>query len=204
MNNDALPKWRTTNSKYLVHDRWLKVRADTCVTPDGDTIDPWYVLEYPDWIGCVAIDSDDNVTLLRHYRHGADAYVTEIIGGTVDAEDASPEAAAIKELREEIGYEGGELYQTGVTYPNPSYQPNKMYNFLAVGGACTADKVKEVGADFVIEKLPFTDFVALFTNPKASAIYQSMHIATVFSALNYIRYTDNPTDAILRLRSLLD
>ena len=66
MPNEELPKWQTTDSRYLVNDRWLRLRADTCTTPDGQTIEPWYVLEYPEWVNCLVIDQEDKVILLRH------------------------------------------------------------------------------------------------------------------------------------------
>jgi len=203
MHNTELPKWQTTSSKYLVNDRWLKLRADTCVTPDGHTIEPWYVLEYPEWVNCVVVDESDDVILLRHYRHGVDTYVSEIIGGNMDPEDKSPQATIIKELREEIGYEGGELYQTGIAYANPSNQNNKLHTYLAVGGACTADKVKELGADFLVEKLPFKEFAHKVTDPAHDTLYQSLHLTSIFFALNFIRQPDTDSEIIARLRSLL-
>ncbi|MEK7153049.1 MAG: NUDIX hydrolase [Patescibacteria group bacterium] len=204
MPNEELPKWQTTDSRYLVNDRWLRLRADTCTTPDGQTIEPWYVLEYPEWVNCLVIDQEDNVILLRHYRHGVDAYISEIIGGNMDPGDDSPEATITKELQEEIGYQGGEIYKTGAAYANPSNQNNKLHTFLAVGGACIASSVKELGADFLIEKLPFKEFAAKITDPANSTLYQSLHLTSIFFALNFIRQTDIDSEAVARLRSLLD
>lgn len=200
MSKDELPKWQTTASKYLVNDRWLKLRADTCITPDGHTIEPWYVLEYSEWVNCLVIDRDDQVVLLQHYRHGVDEYVTEIIGGNMDPEDKTPGATITKELREEIGYVGGEIYKTGVTYANPSNQNNKLHTFLAIGGSRTHSTTKEVGADFVVRVVPFEEFVSRITSPSATDIYQSLHLASIFFALNFIRQADTESPAILRLR----
>lgn len=201
MQQNELPKWRTTESKYLVNNKWLKLRADTCIVPDGRTIQDWYVLEYPEWINCLAIDQNDNVILLRHYRQGAGEYVAEIVSGTVDGDD-SPEAAIAKELQEEIGYQGGELYKTGVVYANPSNQNNKVHTFLAVGGACTGKKVDELGANFVAETVPFKKFVAQVSDPNNTVLYQSLHVASIFFALNFIR-SGAKSPAIERLRNII-
>lgn len=190
MQNSDPPKWKTTESKYLVNDRWIKLRADTCVTPDGNTITPWYVLEYSDWVNCLVIDRDDNVILLRHYRQGAGEYVQEIIAGMLDPHETDPVATIARELKEEIGYEGGQIYKTGVTYANAATHNNKAHSFLAVGGTCTADTLKEHGADFVVEKMPFQDFVALITDPASQhheVPYQALQIAAIFFAFNFIR-----------------
>jgi 8-oxo-dGDP phosphatase len=53
--------WKTEKSKYLLKDRWLTVRADTCVTSHGVRVDPYYVLEARDWVHILALDSDNNI-----------------------------------------------------------------------------------------------------------------------------------------------
>ncbi len=200
MGIDSLPKWKITTARYVVDDKWLKVRADTCLTPDGKTLDPWYVIEYPEWINCVAVDNEFNVALLRHYRHGADEYVEEIVAGTVEKDD-TPMASIRRELVEEIGYQGGNVYQTGVSFANPSSQNNRVYSFLAAGGTFSKSTYKETGADFVIEKPKFTDFVQAVTRLDSSVTYQSLHLTAIFFALNYIRYSNDP--GLLALRNEL-
>jgi hypothetical protein len=39
--------WQLLKSEYLIQDQWLSLRADTCQLPNGRTIAPYYVLEYP-------------------------------------------------------------------------------------------------------------------------------------------------------------
>jgi 8-oxo-dGTP pyrophosphatase MutT (NUDIX family) len=133
MDEHSLPKWKTIKSDYVVKDRWLKLRADTCVTPDGHTISPWYVTECTDWVNYLAVDKEANAILLHHYRHGIDDYVTEIPAGTVETTDDSPEAAMARELAEEIGYKRGEIYRTASSFANPSSQTNRVFSFVARG-----------------------------------------------------------------------
>ncbi|WP_180267348.1 hypothetical protein [Nostoc linckia] len=47
--------WTLLSSKYLVQDKWLKLRADTCQMPEGKIVEPFYVFEYPTWVNVVAI-----------------------------------------------------------------------------------------------------------------------------------------------------
>lgn len=108
-----------------------------------------------------------------------------------------------RELQEEIGYQGGEIYKTGAAYANPSNQNNKVHSYLAVGGTCSAEKTKELGADFLEEKIAFKDFVADISDPANSTLYQSLHIASIFFAFNFIRSTKTDSAAIVRLRSTL-
>jgi ADP-ribose pyrophosphatase len=46
------------------------------------------------------------VVLVRQYKHGAQDVVVELPAGVIDDSDDDPLAAAVRELREETGYEG--------------------------------------------------------------------------------------------------
>jgi hypothetical protein len=35
--------WKVLRSRYVLSDRWIKVRADDCVTIDGTKVSPYYV-----------------------------------------------------------------------------------------------------------------------------------------------------------------
>jgi ADP-ribose diphosphatase len=85
--------WKLLPSEYVLHGRWLSLRADTCQLPNGCTIAPYYVLEYPTWVNIVALTKDHEVVLVRQYRHGVQQTVLELPSGTVEAIDLSPLAA---------------------------------------------------------------------------------------------------------------
>lgn len=183
MQNE-LPKWRTTSSTYLVNDRWMKLRADTCVTPDGHEISPFYVMEYGEWVNCVVLSDDNEVTMLRHYRHGIDDYVLEIVSGGVDPNEA-PEAAMRRELEEEIGLRGAAIHPTGVCYANPSNQTNKTHCFIALGGTFDGKQLDEPGADFQIVKMPLDELTRFIEDQ--GEVMQSLHLTSIFFALNYLK-----------------
>jgi 16S rRNA processing protein RimM len=83
-------KWRVTASRYIHKDRWIALRADDCLTEDGVPVAPYYVLEYPDWVEVVALDADDNVLLVRQYRHAMGGFSIELPAGGVDPADTDP------------------------------------------------------------------------------------------------------------------
>jgi ADP-ribose pyrophosphatase len=188
-----MKKWITISSKYIVNDKWLKLRADSCLTKDGHLIEPFYVFEYNDWVNCFVIDSQYNVIMVKHYRYGANKNLIELVSGRVEDSDASPESAMKKELEEELGYIGGNIYQTGVSYPNPACQTNKIYSFLAIGGECKIKPTLEKGEDLELIIFNFKDVLNKFihTNKKSTKIYQSLHIASIFFAINFIKISTN-------------
>jgi 8-oxo-dGTP pyrophosphatase MutT (NUDIX family) len=106
------------------------VRADDCLTQDGVPVAPYYVLEYPDWVEIVALDAADNVLLVRQYRHGMAGFSIELPAGAMDPSDASPCAAAARELLEETGC-AGDMVWVGQAHPNASTHANRAHVVLA-------------------------------------------------------------------------
>ncbi len=101
--------WTVERSFHVVKDRWISLRADTCRTREGVSIDPFYVLEYPDWVQIVAIDEDDKLILVEQYRHGLEIISLELPTGGMEAQDGDPLSAARRELAEENGLRIGRL-----------------------------------------------------------------------------------------------
>lgn len=125
--------WTVIASRYVLRDRWLTVRADECVTAQGTSRSPFYVIERPDFVAVLALDGEDRVILVRQYRHGLRALCLELPGGVLDAEDADPVAAARRELAEETGFRGGHfrtLVRLGV---QPASASNYAHVVLATG-----------------------------------------------------------------------
>jgi 8-oxo-dGTP pyrophosphatase MutT (NUDIX family) len=85
-----------------------------------------------DWVSVVPVTRDGKFVLVRQYRIGVDGPTLEIPGGVID-EGQEPAGAALRELREETGYGGGELVSLGATQPNPALQNNWHHMFLARG-----------------------------------------------------------------------
>ncbi|OGL88087.1 hypothetical protein A3H75_01750 [Candidatus Uhrbacteria bacterium RIFCSPLOWO2_02_FULL_51_9] len=121
--------WRVKSSRVLLEDRWIKVRADKCVTSDGIVISPYYVLEYPNWVHMVVVNNKNQILITKQYRHGARDIFFELPCGTQDVEDGSPLEAAKRELLEETGYKG-DFILAGETSPNPANHSNMIYTFL--------------------------------------------------------------------------
>lgn len=200
MSSDKdLPLWTIDSSSYVVNDRFLKLRVDSCTTPQGGKAGMYYVLELSDWVNCIAIDSDDNVIMLNHYRHGVRKYLSEFIGGGVETTDVSLEAAARREVEEEAGYAGGTFYHVGTSYPNPANHTNKVHTFLAVGGKIDRDQSLETGETIIVEKIPFKTVIEQMSRP--NAVYPTIYIAALFHAMNFIRASSEP--ALEHLKKLL-
>lgn len=132
------------------------VREDHVRSPRTGRDHKVVVLEAPNWVNVVALTNDRKVVLVRQFRHGTGSLTLEIPGGAVDPEDASPLAAARRELREETGYVARRWKRLGVVDPNPAIQTNSCWTFLAEGahlaGASDPDPGEELEVVLVPEK----------------------------------------------------
>jgi len=96
------------------------------VTSSGVELNPYYTLEYPDFVHVLAITTDQKVVLTRQYRHGFGAPVIELPGGMTEADDTSILATGLRELSEETGFTA----EDAVAMPPLSVDPAKFRNRL--------------------------------------------------------------------------
>ena len=180
-NNDDKLRWKTLSSEYLFNDVWLRARKDRCLRPDGKVIDPYYVVEYPNWATGVGITENNEVVLVKQYRQALQIVCMEIPGGCIDAEDADFEAAIRREFIEETGYTFSHVEYLGKTSPNPSTNTNWMHMFLLTGGKLTHPQSFDENEEIEVYVVPMQEFIDMALRGE---IIQSMHMTTVFFALH--------------------
>jgi 8-oxo-dGDP phosphatase len=171
--------WRVLTSEYVAREPWYTVRVDRVQLPSGMIIPKYWVSEYPPWVNVVAVTGDDQVVLIRQYRHGIGAVHYEIPAGATDPGDTSMESAARRELLEETGYSGGTWTPLLTLSANPALQNNLTYTFLAEGvtaGVATPEANEDLRVHFV----PTGDLERLIDG---EGFVQSLHVAPLLKLL---------------------
>jgi len=180
-------KWKTLSSEYLFTDTWLRARADKCERQDGKIVYPYYVMEYPEWATGLALTKKNEVVLVRQYRHALGVDCIEIPGGCIDASDKSKEEAIRREFLEETGYKFDTVEYLGSTSANPSTNANLMHMFLLTGGEKVQEQDLDGNEEIEVLLVPLSEFKQMLLN---NELVQSMHVTTIFYALNKLGMLD--------------
>ncbi len=122
--------WTREDTRPVFKDRWISLRADRCRRPDGTLIEPYYVIEDPDFVHTIPVLPDGRLVLVSQYRHAVNDVCLELPGGVLDPGE-EPIAGARRELREETGVTGGAWTFLHRYYPNPARNANRFHLFVA-------------------------------------------------------------------------
>ncbi|MFA5507849.1 MAG: NUDIX hydrolase [Vulcanimicrobiota bacterium] len=88
------------------------------------------IVLHPDAVCCVVVTRELETVLVRQYRKAVEKPLLEIPAGKIDSgEDAA--RAAVRELREEVGFLDGKLEHLMDFYSSPGFCNEKLGLFLA-------------------------------------------------------------------------
>jgi ADP-ribose pyrophosphatase len=154
--------WRCIRSQSNQSFRVFSLRTDTVISPRTGTEYDFYIIESEDWVNVIPLAPNDQVAMIRQYRHGARKVTLEIPGGLVDLGD-TPEKAAARELLEETGYQAEELVKIGVVNPNPALFNNRCYTFIARNIKKISDPMPDQTEDIEVVLVPLIEIPKLIS-----------------------------------------
>ena len=176
--------WTILKSKYLVKDRYMTLRMDTCKSADGKLIDPYYVQEIEDWVHVVAFDDEERILIIEQYRHGAGIISIEIPCGAIEKSE-TPVQAITRELLEETGCTYERLEPLPVVSPNPARYQNRIHSFIAYGAKQIADQNLDETEEIDFKFLPIPEVLHLI---HTGQFVHTLNISSIMLALEKIGY----------------
>ena len=170
-------EWKVLSSQYISQEPWSTVRKEKVQLLNGNTIDSYYVLEYPNWVNVIAITKAGKFIFERQYRHGLRSTSYELCAGVCEKEDSSPLISAQRELMEETGYGKGEWEEFMIISPNPGTHTNLTYCYLATNVEKISEPHLEATEDIQVKLLTIEEVKDLLENNK---ITQAQHAAPLW------------------------
>lgn len=153
--------WQKVRTKQLGDFRIFKLRSDTCINPRTGKEHDFFVLDSVNWVNVVAVTPDQQVVMVEQYRHGSGTVELEIPGGMMDPHENDPVATAIRELREETGYEGDQAALLGQVHSNPAILSNTTFTVLIQNCVLKHPLEFDSGEDLITRLIPVADIPAL-------------------------------------------
>jgi ADP-ribose pyrophosphatase len=160
-------------TEVAFHTEWFDLLAKTMDSEDA----PYYSLSLPDYAAIVAITGAGEVLAVKQYRPAVERYSIELPSGLVDPGE-TPGEAALRELREETGYEAADVEVLGPMWPDTGRLCNRIWTCVASGARPIQGKSAEEG----IEVLRYS--MADLARATAEGEFDhALHVAVVMVAM---------------------
>lgn len=180
MHNNIEP-WKKIESEDGGNFRIFRARWDTSESPRTGNRHRFVVLESPDWINIIPLTPEGKVVFVEQYRHGDETITLEVPGGMVDPGE-TPMQAALRELREETGYESDGTVHLGSVAPNPAFLNNRCHSFVTFNAHQVTTQAFDGTEDIALHEIPLANVPELIYTGK---ITHSLTIAAFYYLNQY-------------------
>src|SRR5271167_2642345 len=158
--------WKKIRSKLIGDFRIFKLRSDVKISPRTGKEHDFFVLDSVNWVNVIAVTPDRQLVMVEQYRHGSNTVELEIPGGMMDTGETDPVATAVRELREETGYEGENARLLGKIHANPAILNNTCYTVLIENCRPRHPVDFDQGEDLATRLVPVSEIPQLVADEK--------------------------------------
>ena len=129
---DAAEQWQVLDSDLRARSHVVALRTDLVLMPDGTSAER-DVVAHPGAVAVVALDDDDQVLMIRQYRHPVGRMLWEIPAGLRDVAGEPISVTAERELLEETGYRARDWRVLVDYFSSPGITDERLRVYLARG-----------------------------------------------------------------------
>jgi len=173
-----LVPWQVLERRTLISRRWLTVYEDRVKLANGREMAEFHVLDSPTWAGVLCLTADDEIVLVRQYRHGIAGESLELPAGVIEPGE-EPLAGAQRELREETGYLAESWQPIVSVATEPSRHTVRAHFFCALGATPSGVRALDESEDIDVVRVPRAEVLGLIDSGR---IVHGIHIGAILLA----------------------
>jgi ADP-ribose pyrophosphatase len=141
MGSTSLKPWTLLEKQVALQARIFRVVLARWLLPRTQAEQTFTVIESPDFVNVVALDTQGNFVMIRQFRLGTERFTLETPGGMIDPGE-HPRDTAERET-------------------NPAIFNNRAHLFLAEGCARVGSQVLDEGEDIEVLTVPHDELLAM-------------------------------------------
>jgi ADP-ribose pyrophosphatase len=158
MKNLVETPWKMLSTRAVYYNKWLSLREDVVELPDGRTT-IYGVVTCGQCVGVLPFVDPQTVLLIKQYRYVAGRVTWEMPTGGMHAGETM-EAAAQRELGEEIGYRAGRLTPVCTYHTSKSVVDETAHLFI--GQDLVKATLPPDDTEFIeVRPFPFTEALGM-------------------------------------------
>jgi 8-oxo-dGDP phosphatase len=171
--------FEVVSTRDIYVGRIFALREDQVVMPGGKAARR-EVIEHIGAVGILALDEDDQVTMIHQYRHPVGRRLWELPAGLIDHAGEDPLEAARRELVEEAGLAAEHWAVLVDLTSSPGFTDETVRVYLATGlSTVDREEMGEEEADLEIRRFPLGEAVRMVL---AGEIVNSQAVAGLLAA----------------------
>lgn len=140
------------NSEMIYQGKILNLRRDTVRLENGNTASR-EVVEHSGGVAIVALDTEDNLLMVRQFRYPFGQVLLEIPAGKLEKGE-DPAVCGMRELGEECGCTASVFQPLAKLLPTCAYDTEIIHIFYAAGLTASAQHL-DPDEFLTVEKIPF-------------------------------------------------
>ncbi|MFN2198215.1 MAG: NUDIX hydrolase [Anaerolineales bacterium] len=179
-----IEKWQTLNAETVFNFSKFNLKRYAFLLPNQQVAEDYYVLEEQDVGSVVAMTPDQNLVMVRQFKHGIQEICLELPAGLFEDENGDPVRESRRELLEETGYEAKEYIYLGSLAQNPTRLSNRVHIVLGVGAHRVSDQRLDPNEDIEVVLIPVDQIRAKI---RSGEIHALGTVAGIFLALDYLQ-----------------
>lgn len=168
--------WKLLNSRLHLQNQWLTLRENDYELPGGKRLASYWLIEKPAYVLVIG-ESRKGLVMVREFRPGSGKVHLSFPAGFIDPGETA-EQAAVREFREETGFQARNARVLGVLDPQAAWLRCSCSVVYVEAG----DRPEVTAVDAEIDSVAVMDWGQVLETMRAGGITEMHSVAGFYMA----------------------